>query len=105
MVNTKVIERRKHQNHFWDWLRDKVMPSMTIVLCAGVFATYVQIVRLIDAHETTKSQLTELKQEVAAIKREYVQRLELLEILKRVEQQLEINRLQQKSSYPSIKLR
>jgi len=75
---------------FWSWVTERIVPTLLIALCLGVFRVYTQIVRLVDAHETTRAQLAEVKSEVAYIKEHYMKRLELLEILKRVEQQLEI---------------
>lgn len=76
--------------HLWIWVRDRIVPTLLIALCLGVFGTYMQVVRLVDSHDTTRAQLIEVKAEVAAMRESYVKRLELLELLKRVEQQLEI---------------
>jgi hypothetical protein len=84
------MTRPDDEFYFWYWLRDKIVPALLIALCLGVFGIYTQIVRLVDAHETTRSQLHEVKAEVAAMREAYVKRIELLELLKRVEQQLEI---------------
>ena len=84
------MTRRDDEFHFWYWVRDKIVPSLLIALCLGVFGIYTQIVRLVDAHETTRSQLADVRADVALMKESYVKRLELLELLKRVEQQLEI---------------
>lgn len=84
------MKRPDDDFNFWHWVRDKIVPALLIALCLGVFGIYTQIVRLVDAHETTRAQLFEVKAEVASMKESYVKRIELLELLKRVEQQLEI---------------
>lgn len=83
-----TVAQRKFD--FWVWIRDKVMPSLIIALCVGVFATYVQIIRLVDSHEIMRSELTSIKAEVANIKESYVKRIELIELQKQMSQQLEI---------------
>jgi len=83
-----TVAQRKFD--FWVWIRDKVMPSLIIALCVGVFATYVQIVRLVDSHEIMRSELISVKAEVANIKESYVKRIELIELQKQMSQQLEI---------------
>ena len=83
---------------FWEWVRDKVMPSLIVALCIGVFATYVQTIRLVDAHENTRAEVIALKAEVANMRENYVRRLELIEIQKRIEQQLEIIILKSRNS-------
>lgn len=75
---------------FWVWMRDKVIPSITVAICVGMFATYIQVVRLIDAHEVTRLEVAAIKIQVGIMQEQYVKRTELLEIMKRVEQQLEI---------------
>lgn len=80
----------KQTFEFWDWLRDKVVPSLVIALVLGVGASYVQLQRLIDAGANTAASVAELRGEVSAIKEGYVRRAELTEILKRVEQQQEL---------------
>lgn len=75
---------------FWIWVRDKVIPSLIIALCIGVFATYVQIIRLVDAHENTRAELLVVKAEVANMRESYVKRIELIELQKQMSQQLEI---------------
>lgn len=83
-----TVAQRKFD--FWVWIRDKVMPSLIIALCVGVFATYVQIIRLVDSHEIMRSELISVKAEVANIKESYVKRIELIELQKQMSQQLEI---------------
>lgn len=83
-----TVAQRKFD--FWVWIRDKVIPSLIIALCVGVFATYVQIIRLVDSHEIMRSELTSIKAEVANIKESYVKRIELIELQKQMSQQLEI---------------
>lgn len=83
-----TVAQRKFD--FWVWIRDKVMPSLIIALCIGVFATYVQIIRLVDSHEIMRSELISVKAEVANIKESYVKRIELIELQKQMSQQLEI---------------
>lgn len=80
----------KHAFNTWEWMRDKVMPSLIIMIVIGVAATYIQVQRLGDSFEHTRGEVAELRTEVNTIKEAYVKRIELTEVLKRVEQQLEI---------------
>ena len=79
------------------WLREKVIPPLIVATCIGLFATYLQIVRLVDAHDVTRSEVSALKVQVNTMQEQYVKRTELLEVMKRVEQQLEIVLLKAKS--------
>lgn len=93
------MNNNENSFNIFHWFMDKIVPALLIALCMGVFGIYTQIVRLVDSHEITRAQLAEVKAEVAIMRESYVKRLELLELLKRVEQQLEIALLKASRKY------
>jgi hypothetical protein len=83
-------EQDKQIFDFWGLIRERVVPSLIVAICGGMFLTYVKVVQLGDSMETTKRDLTALTAKVASIEDAYVKRTELLEIMKRIEQQQEL---------------
>lgn len=78
----------------WNWFAEKVLPSLFVALSIAVVGAAVS------THETVKylsndvriqsAELSQLRSQVQQIRTDTVTRNELLETVKRVEQQLEI---------------
>lgn len=78
----------------WAWFTDKVLPGLFLATVVAVgsasYATYDTVRQLTNQIADHDRQLSNLRSEVAAMRAANVTRIELLETLKRVEQQLEI---------------
>jgi hypothetical protein len=93
----------------WTWFVEKVLPGLFVAITLSVVATSVaiwksvaEITGSLKNHET---QLADLRQEVKVVREQAVMRSELLETLKRVEQQLQIALLEARlNSKSQIKL-
>jgi hypothetical protein len=93
----------------WTWFVEKVLPGLFVAITLSVVATSVaiwksvaEITGSLKNHET---QLADLRQEVKVVREQAVMRSELLETLKRVEQQLQIALLEARlNSKTQIKL-
>ena len=82
------------QPSIWAWFHEKMLPPLFVLATASVFgAAYsinqsvAKLTFVVDLHS---QQINDLKLEVSQLRASTIQRSELLEILKRVEQQLEI---------------
>lgn len=64
--------------------------AAVLSISAGAFATYLSVQRLTDKMQEHDAQIVQLQDDLKMLRESSVQRTELLEILKRVEQQLEI---------------
>jgi hypothetical protein len=78
-----------------EWLEWLTRASLPIV-AATLIGMYVQTEKQTLMLNTQAKELAELKAELIAVKASYVTRIELLETLKRVDQQLEIMVLRSK---------
>lgn len=85
------------RNDSWHWFTDKVLPSLFVLLasavCAVLWANYNAVQTLASKQEIQGRDLEQMKAEVTAIKSAYMTRMEVLETVKRIEQQLEIQML------------
>lgn len=93
---------------FWaaiNALAVKVMPPLIVgcvmVVTAGAWATYTSVNKLTDKVALHEKELESLKLKIEYIEANSIKRTELLEILKRVEQQLEIALLRSGVKVPS----
>ena len=82
----------------WSWFVEKVLPGLLIALTAAVVATSVamwqSVARVTAILENHEQQILSIKQDVKVVREQAVMRSELLETLKRVEQQLQITMLE-----------
>lgn len=84
----------KNTDHRWQWFTDKVLPQLFVALVlavsGGMWLTYKNVNTMISRLEGQQKEIDILKTDVSNIKSNLVTKTELLETLKRVEQQLEI---------------
>lgn len=85
------------RNDSWHWFTDKVLPSLFVLLasavCAVLWANYNAVQMLASKQELQSRDIEQLRSEMVAIKAGYMTRMEVLETVKRIEQQLEIQML------------
>lgn len=85
------------RNDSWHWFTDKVLPSLFVLLasavCAVLWANYQSVQTLTSKQELQGRDIDQLRSEMIAIKAGYMTRMEVLETVKRIEQQLEIQML------------
>lgn len=78
----------------WSWFVERVLPGLFVAITLSVVATSVAIwqsvARITQSLEDHESKIADLRQEVKVVREQAVMRSELLETLKRVEQQLQI---------------
>lgn len=78
----------------WTWFVEKVLPGLFVAITLSVVATSVAIwqsvARITQSLENHEEQIQILRQDVKIVREQAVMRSELLETLKRVEQQLQI---------------
>jgi hypothetical protein len=82
----------------WVWFVDKVLPGLLIALTVSIIATSIAIwqtvTKITAVLENHDQQITSLRRDIAVVREQAVMRSELLETLKRVEQQLQITMLE-----------
>ena len=85
------------RNDSWHWFTDKVLPSLFVLLatavCGVLWANYNAVQMLASKQELQSRDIEQLSSEMIAIKAGYMTRMEVLETVKRIEQQLEIQML------------
>jgi len=85
---------KNSENHRWQWFTDKVLPQLFVALVlavsGGMWLTYTTVNTMVSRLESQQRDIDELKNDVSNIKANLVTKTEMLETLKRVEQQLEI---------------
>jgi hypothetical protein len=98
----KVTMQRKDDDHpvilfLGRWFM-QILVAITIAFCAGSFSLFLTVRDLTGAVKNNTEDIKGIQTELNAIRTNSVTRSELLEILKRVEQQLEIMTLKAKVS-------
>lgn len=82
----------------WTWFVEKVLPGLFVALTLSVIATSVamwqSVARITNSLESHAEQIRDLRSEIKVVREQAVMRSELLETLKRVEQQLQITMLE-----------
>lgn len=90
----------KNTDHRWQWFTDKVLPQLFVALVlavsGGMWLTYTTVNTMVSRMDGQQKEIDVLKADVAHIKANLVTKTELLETMKRVEQQLEIMMLRSK---------
>lgn len=85
---------KNSENHRWQWFTDKVLPQLFVALVlavsGGMWLTYTTVNTMVSRLENQQRDIDTLKNDVSNIKSNLVTKTEMLETLKRVEQQLEI---------------
>ena len=89
---TEQEQMAQSARHWLDWIIKAILPVVALVL----FGMYVQSEKQSIVLASQAKELSEVKAEITAVKAAYVTRLELLETLKSVNQQLEIMVLRSK---------
>lgn len=81
----------------WTWFTGKVLPplfvGMCMAVCSVLWMTYNTAQRVESRQEALQRQVDTMAAEMAAVKTGYMTRMEVLETIKRIEQQLEIQML------------
>jgi hypothetical protein len=84
----------KSTDNRWQWFTDKVLPQLFVALVlavsGGMWLTYTTVNTMVSKLENQQKDIDLLKQRMNNIEATLVTKTELLETLKRVEQQLEI---------------
>lgn len=85
---------KNSENHRWQWFTDKVLPQLFVALVlavsGGMWLTYTTVNTMVSKLEGQQRDIDQLKQRMGNIESTLVTKTEMLETLKRVEQQLEI---------------
>lgn len=94
----------------WAWFVERVLPGLFVAITLSVIATSVAIwqsvAKISQSLENHEEQIKVLRQEVKIVRDQAVMRSELLETLKRVEQQLQIALLEARlNAKTQIKIR
>ena len=93
MVATKVQDKTPACGP-WTWFVEKVLPGLLVALTLSIIATSVamwqSVAKITSSLDNHQEQITSLKNDVKVVREQAVMRSELLETLKRVEQQLQI---------------
>jgi hypothetical protein len=80
--------------HPWAWFTDKILPplfvALFLTLSGGMWATYKTVDKLAISIESQQRDIDAIKSRINSIESALVTKQELLETMKRVEQQLEI---------------
>lgn len=80
--------------HAWSKFTDKVLPplfvALFLALAGGMWATYKTVDRLVISLESQERRIDRIESDMMTIKQGLVTKQEMLETMKRVEQQLEI---------------
>lgn len=84
----------RNPEHRWQWFTDKVLPQLFVALVlavsGGMWLTYTTVNTMVSKLEGQQRDIDQLKQRMGNIESTLVTKTEMLETLKRVEQQLEI---------------
>lgn len=86
--------QNKNTDHRWQWFTDKVLPQLFVALVlavsGGMWMTYKTVDTMINRLENQQRDIDLLKTRMTNVESSVVTKTEMLETLKRVEQQLEI---------------
>jgi len=98
--------QRPNERHPWTWFTDKILPPLFVALClalgGGMWATYQSVVSVVHAQAVQQRELDALRARISHVESSLVTKAEMLETLKRVEQQLEIMMLRARISPPKL---
>jgi hypothetical protein len=98
--------QQKNDSHPWAWFTDRVLPSLFVGLCmalsGGMWMTYKSVLTLTYSMESNTREIEAIRARVSHVETSMVSKTEMLETLKRVEQQLEIMMLRAGHRPPRI---
>jgi type II secretory pathway component PulJ len=81
-------------DHPWEWFTDRVLPSLFVALClalgGGMWMTYQSVVNIGHILDRQQREIEALRARISHVETSLVTKSDLLETMKRVEQQLEI---------------
>ena len=84
----------QRQDHRWQWFTDKVLPQLFVALVlavsGGMWLTYKTVITMVNQMESQQREIEVIKNRLSNVESNLVTKTEMLETLKRVEQQLEI---------------
>jgi hypothetical protein len=84
--------RVAEKTHPWDWFKDKILAPLFVALslgiCAASFATYQSVQSLTSQIAQHDRDIQTLRQEIKIVDAKAVGRAEIMEMMKRVELQL-----------------
>lgn len=84
----------KNDDHAWTWFTDRVLPALFVALCmalsGGMWMTYRTVLTLTHTMESQSREIEALRARISHVETSLVTKSDLLETMKRVEQQLEI---------------
>lgn len=87
-------DESKPDKHPWTQFTDRVLPPLFVALCValtgGMWATYKTVDRLAISIESQQRDIEDVRTRIAAVESSLVTKNDMLETMKRVEQQLEI---------------
>ena len=90
-------QQNNDRNGGWGRFTDKVLPplfvGMCMAVCSVLWMTYNTTQALASKQEQAQRQIDRQEAELAAVRSAYMTRMEVLETIKRIEQQLEIQML------------
>lgn len=80
--------------HPWTWFTDKILPPLIVALClavsGGIWSIYRKIDEFSQSMTMQQREIDILKSDMSYVKSNMVTQPQMLETLKRIEQQLEI---------------
>ena len=84
----------QRQDNSWQWFTDKVLPQLFVALVlavsGGLWLTYKTVTTMVNQMESQQREIEVIKNRLSNVESNLVTKAEMLETLKRVEQQLEI---------------
>lgn len=100
------VPQKNDNRHPWSWFTDKVLPSLFVSLClalgGGMWMTYRSVLDIGHKMENQQREIEALRARISHVETSLVTKNDLLETMKRVEQQLEIMMLRAGMRPPRI---
>lgn len=83
--------------HPWSWFTDKILPpifvAVALAVMAAAYQTHIAVSELSNKIAQHDKELTQVRTDVESMRANNVTRIEVLETVKRIEQQMEITML------------
>jgi type II secretory pathway component PulJ len=88
------MDAPQKNEHPWEWFTDRVLHSLIVALClalgGGMWMTYQSVVNIGHILDRQQREIEALRARISHVETSLVTKSDLLETMKRVEQQLEI---------------
>lgn len=101
-----AVPQKNDNRHPWTWFIDKVLPplfvAIALALGGGMWATYQSVQRIGHVLDTQQREIEALRARIGYVESALVTKDDMLETMKRVEQQLEIMMLRAGLRAPRI---